>query len=86
MGPAFHRGPAAVNFIHELFRPPDCIIDCTHCGGYALPTVPLREFSGCKDRSRDKQHALAAFIHFGMVHLSPCFRYNDFRGNSQILE
>lgn len=71
---SFHRVPP-INFLHDLFSPPDRVRDCGDGCGHALPTVILRQLPGCEDRRHDSDYALPALVHSGSLALSPCIRH-----------
>src|SRR5580658_7216684 len=49
--------------------------DRRNCSRYSLAAVPLCQLPRRKNRGRDEEHALASFVHHGMVHLSLFVRY-----------
>jgi hypothetical protein len=63
-----------INLLHYPFRPPDRIGNGAYRGRNLCSAVILRQLPCREDAGGDQQHALAAFLHFGSVALSPCIR------------
>lgn len=66
-----HARPALINRAHYLLSALDRVFDCIDCGWHSALRIIRCKFPGRKDGGSDQQNALASFIHFRILAVSP---------------